>query len=255
MCFQHHIMVFVARKEAAVMVIKKVNKVAVSVCVLVIIISAVLMSIAVTSIIRKFNHDADITFASTLFSSDVIAPSNYFKQVTKVVKEPVIEVPLISERLEARETEAPVAQMEEPTDVVSTEDGDIPEGTTPVSVDVGAANVEPDYIGKGYVYVRDDGCIVYHIVYGDTLWAISQRIGVSVWDLGEYNQIPDINLIYAGVDLLIPPDKYPGYDVLFGLSMGDEEEIPDELPGQTDAALPVETFSVSDDEHPDEEPE
>lgn len=235
------------------MPVEGVKKSAVSVCVLVIILSVVLTSIAVTSIINKFNHDADITFAATLFASDVIAPGNYFKHVDEVVKKPVIEVPLISEYIETREPEVTDAPSVPDPTAVPIGDAEEP----PVGVEVGEANVEPDYIGKGYVYIREDGCIVYRIVYGDTLWAISKRVGVSIYDLGEYNNIADLNLIYSDTELLIPPDKYPGYDVLFGLTLTSPEvpeedtEFPEEFPVD---ALPVDSFEPSDERYPEDEP-
>lgn len=42
------------------------------------------------------------------------------------------------------------------------------------------------------------------LVWGDTLWDISQATGISVERLAAYNSIPDPDLIYAGDDLQIP---------------------------------------------------
>lgn len=45
---------------------------------------------------------------------------------------------------------------------------------------------------------------VYHIQKGDTLSAISDKLLYSVDELAKYNQIKDVNLIYAGSSLRIP---------------------------------------------------
>lgn len=38
----------------------------------------------------------------------------------------------------------------------------------------------------------------YRVRYGDTLYSIAWRFGVSVWQLSQWNNIPDPNHIYAG---------------------------------------------------------
>ncbi len=45
----------------------------------------------------------------------------------------------------------------------------------------------------------------YVVQYGDTLFSIARRFGVSVWQLASYNNIPNPNYIRAGQVLLIPP--------------------------------------------------
>ncbi|MGC8877743.1 MAG: LysM peptidoglycan-binding domain-containing protein [Anaerolineae bacterium] len=45
----------------------------------------------------------------------------------------------------------------------------------------------------------------YVVQYGDTLFSIARRFGVSVWELASYNNIPNPNYIRAGQVLLIPP--------------------------------------------------
>jgi LysM repeat protein len=46
---------------------------------------------------------------------------------------------------------------------------------------------------------------VYEIEQGDTLTEISRKTGVSVQRLAEANAIIDVNWIYAGSSLVIPP--------------------------------------------------
>jgi len=45
----------------------------------------------------------------------------------------------------------------------------------------------------------------YVVQFGDTLFSIARRFGVSVWQLASYNNIPNPNYIRAGQVLLIPP--------------------------------------------------
>ena len=45
----------------------------------------------------------------------------------------------------------------------------------------------------------------YVVQHGDTLYSISRRFGVSVWQLASFNNLANPNFIYAGQVLLIPP--------------------------------------------------
>ena len=47
----------------------------------------------------------------------------------------------------------------------------------------------------------------YKIKKGDTLSAISKKLGISVADLAKANNIKDVNKIYAGANLIIPRPK------------------------------------------------
>ena len=47
----------------------------------------------------------------------------------------------------------------------------------------------------------------YKIKKGDTLSAISRKLGISVKDLAEANNIKDVNQIQAGASLTIPQPK------------------------------------------------
>ena len=47
----------------------------------------------------------------------------------------------------------------------------------------------------------------YKIKKGDTLSAISKKLGISVADLAKANNIKDVNKIYAGANLIIPQPK------------------------------------------------
>jgi LysM repeat protein len=45
----------------------------------------------------------------------------------------------------------------------------------------------------------------YVVQYGDTLYSIARRYGLSVWQLASYNGIPNPHRIYAGQVIRIPP--------------------------------------------------
>lgn len=48
-------------------------------------------------------------------------------------------------------------------------------------------------------------CVTYHTVkYGQTLYSIARRYGVSPWSIARCNGIYNMNLIYAGQRLCIP---------------------------------------------------
>lgn len=51
---------------------------------------------------------------------------------------------------------------------------------------------------------KQDGLWVYLIEYGDTLAKLSKAFGYSVDELANFNQIRDVNLIYANSSLRIP---------------------------------------------------
>jgi LysM repeat protein len=56
------------------------------------------------------------------------------------------------------------------------------------------------------------GCPSYYrIRYGDSLYSIARRFGVSVWQLASWNGIPNINHIYAGRTLVIYPGCWGGH--------------------------------------------
>lgn len=49
----------------------------------------------------------------------------------------------------------------------------------------------------------ESGYIEYEVKYGDTLWSIAERYGVTVEELAELNDIENVNVIYAGQILRI----------------------------------------------------
>ncbi len=68
-------------------------------------------------------------------------------------------------------------------------------------------NVNLIYVGQ--VLIIPDGTTpppasTYTVCYGDTLYSIARRFGVTVWQLASYNNIPNPNYIYAGQILRIP---------------------------------------------------
>lgn len=86
-------------------------------------------------------------------------------------------------------------------------------------------------IGSGSPPENNPQKITYKIKWGDTLWAISRRYGVSIQDLVNWNNIKNPNLIYAGNTLVIYTNSSGGSqtsentyivkkgDTLWGISM------------------------------------
>ena len=75
----------------------------------------------------------------------------------------------------------------------------------------GIAN--PNYVRYGQTLCVSNGASMpypghhgywYTVRYGDTLYSLGLRFGVSVWSLAYYNHIPYPNWIYAGQVLWIP---------------------------------------------------
>lgn len=60
---------------------------------------------------------------------------------------------------------------------------------------------------KGNVVTDKKGNKIYYIKPGDTLCDISRATGFSVDELAEYNDIRDVNLIYAQSALKVPNHK------------------------------------------------
>lgn len=60
--------------------------------------------------------------------------------------------------------------------------------------------------------------IEYKVKYGDTLWSIAERYGVTVEELAEINDIGNVNVIYAGQTLKIP---IYGRSVIYTVKSGD----------------------------------
>ncbi len=55
------------------------------------------------------------------------------------------------------------------------------------------------------VLIDSGGASAYQVRYGDTLWDISRKTGVSVQDLAARNRLADPNKIYAGQHLDLAP--------------------------------------------------
>lgn len=64
----------------------------------------------------------------------------------------------------------------------------------------GSGGKDHEVDAEGIVYIPR------RLVWGDTLWDISQETGVSVERLAEYNDIPNPDLIYAGDILRVPEE-------------------------------------------------
>lgn len=82
-------------------------------------------------------------------------------------------------------------------------------GDSPDSSDPKGSGDENQGDGDGKDREVDAEGIVYiprRLVWGDTLWDISQETGVSVERLAEYNGIPNPDLIYAGDTLRVPEE-------------------------------------------------
>lgn len=53
------------------------------------------------------------------------------------------------------------------------------------------------------------GPVVYVVQRGDTLYSIAARYGVSMYDIAEANHLTNLNVIYPGMRLIIPPGVMP----------------------------------------------
>ncbi|MDD2421879.1 MAG: LysM peptidoglycan-binding domain-containing protein [Heliobacteriaceae bacterium] len=78
---------------------------------------------------------------------------------------------------------------------------------------------DPDHIIPGQqlaIFVQETeppvpppGTMVYIVQPGDTLYLISQRVGVSVNRLAAFNNLADPNRLFPGQRLLLPPEAQP----------------------------------------------
>lgn len=81
-------------------------------------------------------------------------------------------------------------------------------GTTAraIAVENGIRNINLIYVGQRLIIPTnryDLNHIIYKIQYGDTLYSISRRYGVSIATIVRLNRIQNPNLIYAGQTLRI----------------------------------------------------
>lgn len=80
----------------------------------------------------------------------------------------------------------------------------VPEGSTDdptFQTSLEAAGLDPSRI-----VMDGDGVYVYLIAPGDTLTSLSAAFGYSVDELANYNEIRDVNLIYANSSLRVPTE-------------------------------------------------
>lgn len=68
-------------------------------------------------------------------------------------------------------------------------------------------SLEAAGVGTSRVVKDTDGTFVYMIRPGDTLTKISEAFGYSVDEFANYNQIRNVNLIYANSALRVPKGK------------------------------------------------
>lgn len=68
-------------------------------------------------------------------------------------------------------------------------------------------SLEAAGVDTSHVVKDADGTLVYMIQPGDTLAKISAALGYSVDELANYNQIRNVNLIYANSALRVPKGK------------------------------------------------
>jgi LysM repeat protein len=62
-------------------------------------------------------------------------------------------------------------------------------------------------VDTSHIVEKADGTMVYMIQPGDTLTSISATLGYSVDELANFNQIRNVNLIYANSALRVPKGK------------------------------------------------
>ena len=113
--------------------------------------------------------------------------------------EPEVEMYVTEDSLSSLIREEVQVQLEE---VVPLDEGEAAEEVVEASPLIEA------YIASGkdtsLVSRSDDGVWVYRIQAGDTLCELSGMFGVSVDELGAFNQIRDLNVICEGASLRIP---------------------------------------------------
>lgn len=76
----------------------------------------------------------------------------------------------------------------------------LPKGKKTESLD----SLEVAGVDTSHIFQKDDGTMVYMIQPGDTLTSISATLGYSVDELANFNQIRNVNLIYANSALRVP---------------------------------------------------
>ena len=97
-------------------------------------------------------------------------------------------------------------------DTSSQDDSSVPEKTVR---DKGKPDLDKNvnWDGEGdidlrNVYMNRDKTTVYYLIqWGDCLYYISHRFGFDMYELGRYNEIANLDLIYAGDDLEFPHDE------------------------------------------------
>lgn len=62
-------------------------------------------------------------------------------------------------------------------------------------------------VDTSHIVRKSDGTMVYMIQPGDTLTSISATLGYSVDEIANFNQIRNVNLIYANSALRVPKGK------------------------------------------------
>lgn len=61
-------------------------------------------------------------------------------------------------------------------------------------------------VDTSHIVQKSDGTMVYMIQSGDTLTSISATLGYSVDEIANFNQIRNVNLIYANSALRVPKE-------------------------------------------------
>lgn len=86
----------------------------------------------------------------------------------------------------------------------SVKDDEIIIGVQDTDASMSKDSLEAAGVDASRVYLNDDGVYVYRIERGDTLTSLSAAFEYSVDALADYNDIDDVNRIYAESSLRIP---------------------------------------------------
>lgn len=176
--------------------------------------AAGLTAATVWMVLGELNRGADEAYAAT-YAELSRGPAGYDAVDMGVPgREPVVLEPGPTTVPEPTATTEPAATSE-PAPGITVEDEKKPPSIADVdgkegnnNVDIGVADAIDRFLENEFTTLEEDGTVVYHIQWGDTLGKISGMFGISVDELAEYNHIRDVNLIYATSSLRIPTGNW-----------------------------------------------
>ena len=178
---------------------------------------AFLTFFATKAVVEKINQNADSAYINArnrylqqqaAISQPVEEPKKTSVQVTGYSSEDLVEVDGEWYLIADLAVEGSDVAGTLPPITVDTEDFIFVDGSKYMHIlnpeTLADANSSREFFGNEYIVVDIDGTMVYLVSKGDTLSKVSGRIGYSVQELAEFNQIDNVNLIYEGQTLRVP---------------------------------------------------